>query len=103
MQVISNTNTYPRSQWVLMIEGIEQPVIFRSFDLDSAGKWADNYIKDNFTYRPNWKCTTKINFKEKKWTYGKLDGKWYRATDFTKGIIDTSKVLFKSNKQFKNK
>jgi len=103
MQVISNTNTYPRSQWVLMIEGIDQPVIFRSFDLDSASNWARNYIEDNFVEKPNWVCTTKENFNKYKWTYGKLDGKWYRATDFTKGIINTSKVSFKSNKQFKNK
>jgi len=96
MQVISNTNTYPRSQWVLMIEGIEKPVIFRSFDLDSASKWAHNYIKDNFTNRSNWVCTSKVSFKEKKWTYGALDGKWYRAADFTKVIS------FKSNKQHKS-
>ena len=102
MQVISNTNTYPRGQWVLMIDGIEQPVIFRAFDIDMAGKWADNYIKDNFATRPNWRCTAKETFKEKKWTYGALDGIWYKATDFTNGI-DTSKVSFKSNKQFKNK
>ena len=86
-----------------MIEGIEQPVIFRAFDLDRASKWAHNYIEDNFANKPNWVCTSKVNFKEKKWAYGKLDGKWYRAADFTKGIIDISKVSFKSNKQFKNK
>lgn len=103
MQAIFNTNTHSWKPWVLMIEGIDQPVIFRSFDLDNASKWSHNYIEVNFVNKPNWVCTSKVKFTENKWTYGKLDGKWYKATDFTKDIIDTSKVSFKSNKQFKNK
>lgn len=100
MQVISNINNHPCSQWILIIEGIEQPVIFTSYGgVTIASKWAYNYIEDNFTVKPNWICMSKVYFKEQKWTYNKLDGRWCRCTDFTKG----TKVSFKSNKQFKTK
>lgn len=91
--------------WVLMINGQGKQIIFRSQNIDSASEWSKQYIIDNYpkSNRPTWVCTTKENFNKYKWTYGVLDGKWYRAADFTKGIIDTSKVSFKSNKQFKNK
>ena len=105
VEIKPNTG-YPKEQWVLMIDGIEKPIIFRSFDINSAGEWCKRHIKNNFLYSideiPNWRCTTKENFKEKKWIFGKLDGKWYRATDFTKSINTNSKVSFKSNKQRKS-
>ena len=95
-QLISN---YANDIWVLMIDGAGKEIHFKSEDINTVGCLCRKYINDNYIYskQPNWRCTSLKNFKKYKWTYGSLDGIWYRAADFTKNIS------LKSDKKFKQK
>ena len=89
---------YSKRIWVLMIDGAGKEIHFKSENLDTAGEFCSKYIDNNYIYnkKPNWRCTSVEVFRKYKWTYGSLDGKWYKAADFTKIIS------FKSNKQHKS-